>query len=293
MRKHEKNRKLLHEYINGTGVVLPGTYNALIAKQIEKEGFQAVYISGGALSASMGIPDIGLLSLNDFTYLMKFIVDAVDLPVVADADTGFGGPINVGRTIQEYEKTGLSGFHIEDQILPKRCGHLSGKTLVSSAEMCQKIQIAKHHRTDPNFLIIARTDAKSVEGIERAIARAKSYLEAGADAIFPEALNTIEEFKYFAQQVKAPLLANMTEFGKSPLIESDKLIEMGYKMVIFPVSSLRIASKSTENFLKTLKKDKTQSNTIENMQTRLELYDLIDYDKYAALDKKVANYKPK
>ena len=293
MDKHKKNRIKLREALNGKGIVLPGAFNGLTAKQVETYGFEGAYISGAALSASAGLPDIGLLSMNEFTFFMKYIVDAVDLPIVADADTGFGEVVNVSRTIQEYEKTGLSGLHIEDQVMPKRCGHLSGKSLVSQEEMCQKLQIAKMHRTDPNFLIIARTDARSVEGFDQAVKRAHAYLEAGADAIFPEALRTKKEFKTFAEAVDAPLLANMTEFGVSPLLSVNELQELGYKIIIFPVSSLRSAMKNTENLFIELKEKGTQKDFIERMQTRQELYDLIEYDKYAELDKKVANYKIK
>lgn len=293
MDKHKHNRKILRSKIKGNGIVLPGAFNGLTAKQVQEAGFEGAYISGAALSASAGLPDIGLLSLTEFTFFMKYIVDAVNLPLVADADTGFGQTINVARTVQEYEKIGLAGLHIEDQVMPKRCGHLSGKTLVSEAEMCQKLQIAKLHKTDPNFLIIARTDSRSVEGFDKAVTRAKAYLKAGADAIFPEALKTKEEFETFAEAVNAPLLANMTEFGVSPLLSVEELQALGYKMIIFPVSSLRIAMKSTEAFFKELKKKGTQRDIMDRMQTRQELYDLIEYEKYAKLDSKVANYNSK
>ena len=293
MDKHKKNRKILRNRISGKGIVLPGAFNGLTAKQVESIGFEGAYISGAALSASAGLPDIGILSLTEFSFFMKYIVDAVDLPIIADADTGFGEIANVARTVQEYEKIGLSGLHIEDQVMPKRCGHLSGKALVNKEEMCQKLQVAKMHKTDPNFLIIARTDARSVEGFNSAVERANAYLEAGADAIFPEALKTKEEFEAFAKAIDAPLLANMTEFGVSPLLSVDELQSLGYKIIIFPVSSLRSAMKNTENLFKELKKKGTQKDFIQNMQTRQELYDLIEYEKYAALDEKVANYKPK
>ncbi len=287
----EQKRKILKDLIANEGVVLPGAYNALTAKQIQQIGFKGIYISGAALSASAGLPDIGLLTLNEFSFFIKYITQAVDLPCIADADTGFGEAVNVARTVREFESIGLAGMHIEDQVMPKRCGHLSGKKLVSTEEMCQKIKTACLTRKDKNFLIIARTDARSVEGMDAAITRAKSYIEAGADAIFPEAMKSKEEFKLFAQEIKVPLLANMTEFGVSPLLTSEELFEIGYKMIIFPVTALRVTMKNTSSIYKEIKENGTQQSFIEKMQTRQELYDLIDYDAYAELDNKVANYK--
>lgn len=287
----KETRKAFKELMVKKGVVLPGAYNALTAKQIEKSGFEAVYISGAALSASAGLPDIGLLTLSEFTFFIKYITTAVNLPCIADADTGFGEAINVRRTVQEYENSGLTGMHLEDQVMPKRCGHLAGKKLISTEEMCQKIKTACHSRTDENFLIIARTDARSVEGFEEAINRAKAYVKAGADAIFPEALNSKDEFEEFARQVNIPLLANMTEFGISPLMTVQELFSLGYKMIIFPVTALRVTMKSTELLYQEIKQNGTQKHFLDKMQTRKELYDLIDYDAYAKLDQKVANYK--
>jgi len=287
----KETRKAFKELMVKKGVVLPGAFNALTAKQIEKNGFEAVYISGAALSASAGLPDIGLLTLSEFTFFIKYITTAVNLPCIADADTGFGEVINVRRTVQEYENSGLTGMHIEDQVMPKRCGHLAGKKLISTEEMCQKIKTACLSRTDENFLIIARTDARSVEGFEEAVNRAKAYFKAGADAIFPEALNSKEEFEEFARQVNVPLLANMTEFGVSPLMTAKELFSLGYKMIIFPVTALRVTMKNTELLYQEIKQNGTQKNFLDKMQTRNELYDLIDYDAYAELDQKVANYK--
>lgn len=284
-------RKAFKKQIVQKGVVLPGAYNALTAKQIEKSGFEAVYISGAALSASAGLPDIGLLNLSEFIFFIKYITAAVNIPCIADADTGFGGVINVSRTVQEYEKTGLTGMHIEDQVMPKRCGHLTGKKLISTEEMCEKIKIACLSRTDENFLIIARTDARSVEGFNKAISRAQAYKDAGADVIFPEALKTKEEFEEFAKELNAPLLANMTEFGVSPLLTSDELISLGYKMIIFPVTALRVTMKNTELLYHNIKEHGTQKPFLEKMQTRKELYSLIEYDAYAELDQQVSNYK--
>ena len=226
-------REKFKNQILSNGVLLPGAYNALTAMQIEQTGFEGAYISGAALSASAGLPDIGLLTLSEFSFFIKYITQAVKIPCIADCDTGFGDVINVSRTVKEMEGIGLCGIHIEDQMMPKRCGHLEGKKLVSSNEMIQKIKAACISRKDNNFLIIARTDARSVHGIDEAIERANLYIEAGADAIFPEALKSKEEFELFAQKVDAPLLANMTEFGVSPLFNDEELFSMGYKIIIY------------------------------------------------------------
>ena len=288
-----EKRKHFKTTLHKRGIVLPGAYNALTALQIERAGFEGVYISGAALSASAGIPDIGLLNLHEFIFFMKYITQSVDLPCIADADTGFGSIVNVVRTVEEYESIGLCGLHIEDQIMPKRCGHLQGKTLVDESEMMAKIQAACGSRKDRNFLIIARTDARSIEGLEAAIKRANRYVEAGADAIFPEALQSKEEFEVFAKAVNVPLLANMTEFGVSPLMSSKELLEMGYRIIIFPVTALRATMKTTENLYQTLRIHGSQKDFLKKMQTRDELYDLINYDSFAAMDKKIANYKKK
>ncbi len=289
----EEKRKAFKAKINGEGIVLPGAYNALTAKQIQQVGFEGVYISGAALSASAGLPDIGLLTLSEFSFFIKYITQAVDLPCIADADTGFGEVVNVVRTVQELESIGLAGMHMEDQVMPKRCGHLPGKTLISEKNMCAKIQAACSARKDENFLIIARTDARSGEGFDNAISRAKAYVEAGADLIFPEALQTKEEFKQFAKEINVPLLANMTEFGVSPLMSAQELFSIGYKIVIFPVSALRVTMKNTQVLYQEIKNEGAQKSFLNKMQTRQELYELIDYDAYAKLDKKAANYKLK
>jgi methylisocitrate lyase len=286
-REHFKNSVLTN------GVVLPGAFNALTAMQIEETGFEGLYISGAALSAGAGLPDIGLLTLSEFSFFIKYITQSVSIPCIADADTGFGAVVNITRTVKELESVGLFGIHIEDQLMPKRCGHLKGKKLVSIEEMVQKIQAACLSRRDTNFLIIARTDARSVGGIDEAIKRALEYVKAGADAIFPEALQTKEEFEFFAKEVKVPLLANMTEFGVSPLLNCNELFSMGYRIIIFPVTALRVAMKNTKSLYQEIKKNGTQLDYLNKMQTRDELYDLIKYDSYANLDDKVANYKNK
>ena len=259
--------------------MIPGVPNAAMARQVEQVGFNAVYISGaGMANATAGVPDIGLLTLTEVTQLASYIANVVKIPAIVDADTGFGGAENVARTIQELEKAGLAGCHIEDQEFPKRCGHLAGKSIVDVEEMVGKIKAAVAVRRDPDFMIIARTDARAVEDFDRAVERAGEYLAAGADAIFPEALESADEFRDFAKAIDLPLLANMTEFGKSPLLSFKELCDFGYKMVIFPMSAFRVAMKASEGFLRVLKKSGTQKDWIDEMQTRQELYDLLDYD---------------
>jgi methylisocitrate lyase len=269
----------LRELIAQGAVMLPGVPNAAMARQVERAGFEAVYVSGaGMANATAGVPDIGLLSMTEIVMFAGYVADAVTIPAIVDADTGFGGAENVARTVRELEAAGLVGCHIEDQEFPKRCGHLAGKSLVDLEEMVGKIKAAIGARHDPNFMVIARTDARAVEGFDRTVERAGDYIAAGADAIFPEALQSLEEFRDFAKEIDAPLLANMTEFGKSPLISFHDLMELGYRMVIFPMSAFRVAMKASEKFLRALKKSGTQKDWIDEMQTRQELYDLLDYD---------------
>jgi methylisocitrate lyase len=271
--------KKLRELIANGAVMLPGVPNAAMARQVERAGFDAAYVSGaGMANATAGVPDIGLLTLTEVAQLAGYIAKAVKIPAIVDADTGFGGAENVVRTIRELEAAGLAGCHIEDQEFPKRCGHLSGKSLVDVEEMVGKIKAAVASRRDPDFMIIARTDARAVEGFDRAVERAGEYLAAGADAIFPEALQSAEEFRDFAKEIDLPLLANMTEFGKSPLLTFGQLVDFGYRIVIFPQSAFRVSMKASEEFFAALKKAGTQSDWLEKMQTRQELYDLLDYD---------------
>jgi methylisocitrate lyase len=271
--------KRLRELIAKGSVMMPGVPNAAMARQVERTGFDAVYISGaGMANATAGVPDIGLLSMTEVVRLAGYVANAVAIPAIVDADTGFGGAENVARTVYELEKAGLAGCHIEDQEFPKRCGHLAGKSVVDVDEMTGRIKAAVNARRDENFMIIARTDARAVEDFNRAVERSRRYLDAGADAIFPEALQSADEFKAFARDVKAPLLANMTEFGKSPLLSFQELSDFGYKMVIFPQSAFRVSMKASEEFLRDLKSQGTQSGWIEKMQTREQLYELLDYD---------------
>jgi len=271
--------KRLRELIAKGAVMLPGVPNASMARQVEQAGFDAVYVSGaGMINSTAGMPDIGLLSRDEVVRLAGYVAHSVRIPAIVDADTGFGEGEEVAKTIRELEKAGLAGCHIEDQEFPKRCGHLAGKTIVDLKAMVARIKAAVAARGDKDFLIIARTDARGVEGFDRAVERAGEYLAAGADAVFPEALQSADEFRDFAKQVKAPLLANMTEFGKSPLLSFQELSDFGYRMVIFPQSAFRVSMKVSGEFLRDLKKRGTQSDWADKMQTREELYELLDYD---------------
>ena len=271
--------KRLRELIAKGAIMLPGVPNASMARQVERLGFDAVYVSGaGMANATAGLPDIGLLTLTEVVQLAGYITRAVKIPAIVDADTGFGGAENVARTIRELEAAGLAGCHIEDQEFPKRCGHLAGKAIVDVGEMTEKIKAAVAARRDSDFMIIARTDARAVEDFNRTVDRAQRYVESGADAIFPEALQGEEEFRDFATEIDVPLLANMTEFGKSPLLSFWDLAGFGYRMVIFPQSTFRVSMKASEEFLRALKEAGTQKEWLDEMQTRQELYELLDYD---------------
>jgi methylisocitrate lyase len=269
----------LRQLIRDGFVAMPGVPNAATARQVERAGFDAVYISGaGIANSTAGLPDIGLLGMGEVVRLAGYAANAVKIPAIVDADTGFGGAENVARTIRELESAGLAGCHIEDQEFPKRCGHLSGKSVVDLSEMVGKIKAAAESKRDKDFLLIARTDSRAIEDFKGAVKRAQSYIEAGADAIFPEALQSKEEFRDFAKEIKAPLLANMTEFGKSPLLSMKELSDLGYRMVIFPQSAFRVSMKASAEFLRDLKKRGAQSEWLDRMQTRQELYELLDYD---------------
>src|SRR5437870_2814855 len=221
-------------------IQIPGVFNALVARMAERLGFPAVYLSGAALSAGMGMPAVGLLTLTEFVEAARSITATTHLPLLCDADTGFGEALNVERTVSQFEAAGVAGIHLEDQQLPKRCGHLSGKQLVEPEMMAAKVRAAVAARRDPSFVIIARTDARGVTGFDDAMRRARLYLQAGADAIFPEALETADEFKAFADALPAPLLANMTEFGRGPILDFATLAGMGYRMILYPLTALRV-----------------------------------------------------
>ena len=263
---------------SGGAIAIPGAFNAASALLIERAAFQAVYISGAGLSNSNGLPDAGLLSRDEVVRLSSFIIDAVSLPIIIDADTGFGGPVEMAKTIKAFEETGASAIQIEDQVFPKRCGHLPGKSVIPQAQFEEKIRAAVDARKSPDFLIIARTDARATNGLDEAIKRANAYINAGADIIFPEALETKEEFIEFTRAVKAPLMANMTEFGKTPYIGLDEWGEMGYSFVLFPMTAFRAGMKAMEDALRELKERGTQKGLLGKMQTREELYKLLRYD---------------
>ncbi len=265
----------------------PGAYNPLCAKLIADIGFDGVYISGGVMSNDLGLPDIGLTTLDQVSYRAGQITRVTDLPTIVDADTGFN---DCKKTISTFENKGLAGCHIEDQISEKRCGHLDNKELISKGEMVKKIEDAVNSRKDKNFLIIVRTDANTVEGIDKTLDRIKAYEEAGADMIFPEAMKDEKEFEKVRNKTKAYLLANMTEFGKSKLLNKKELENLGYNLVIYPVTTQRLAMQNVEMGLKSIFKDGDQNNIINKMQTRKRLYELVEYEKYNTPDKKITDF---
>ena len=267
-------------------IMIPGAFNALTAKLAERLGFAAVYLSGGALSAGWaGLPDIGLLSQTEFAEQAAVLARATNLPVLCDADTGFGEALHVARTVRLFEEAGAAGLHLEDQVLPKRCGHLSGKAVIETGAMVAKLRAAVSARSDPDFVIVARTDARSVAGFAAAVERARAYRAAGADMIFPEALESADEFARFAAAVDAPLLANMTEFGRGPLLDFATLAGSGYRAVLYPLTAFRAAMKAAEETLIALRDLGTQRDQLERMQTRAELYDVLGYSDWEARDR--------
>jgi methylisocitrate lyase len=266
-----------------------GVFNAISALLCEKFGFEILYLSGAAYSGSMALPDLGVITLTEVKRLVDEIRAVTDLPLIVDVDTGYGEAINVYRTVKELERAGANAIQIEDQVMPKKCGHLEDKQLVNVDEMVKKIRMVMEARKKDDFLIIARTDARTIEGIKGAIERAKIYLEAGADVIFPEALESYEEFKMFSKEIKAPLVANMTEFGKTPYLTLDEFREAGYDIVLFPVTLLRASLYAMKEVLKEIKEKGTQKFFVEKMMSRKEFYELINYQQYIELDKKVAS----
>lgn len=287
----EKRRLFRERLATGEIMRFPGAFNPLSARLIERKGFEGVYISGAVLSADLGLPDIGLTTLSEVAGRGQQIARMTELPAIIDADTGFGEPMNVARTIQTLEDAGLAGTHIEDQINPKRCGHLDGKAVVDEDTAIKRIRAAADARRDPNFLIMARTDIAAVDGLEAAKDRARALVDAGADAIFPEAMRSLEEFAAIRQAVDVPILANMTEFGKSDLFSVDQLRDVGVNIVIWPVSMLRIAMGATGRALDTLVDEGHLTSKLGEMQHRADLYDLIDYEDYNHFDSSVFNFK--
>ena len=266
----------------------PGAYNPLTAKLISEIGFDGIYISGAVMANDLGFPDIGITTLKEVSYRANQISRVSDLPSIVDADTGFG---DCKKTIETFENLGLSGCHIEDQIDEKRCGHLDNKEIIPLTAMVNKIKTVVKTKKDKNFLIIARTDANAVEGIEKTIDRVKAYEDAGADIIFPEAMKNEKEFEKIRKNSKVHLLANMTEFGKSKLLSTEQLENLGYNIVIYPVTTQRLAMKNVEDGLWTIMKDGHQNNIIDKMQTRKRLYELVEYEKYNTPDKKITDFK--
>ncbi len=269
-------------------IVAPGVYNPAVALLAERMGFKALYLSGAALTGSLAMPDLGLITLTELALMTRYIARVVEAPLIVDADTGFGEAINVERTVRELEEAGAAAIQIEDQELPKKCGHLSGKRLIPAEDMVKKIVAAAEARRR-DTVIIARTDARGVEGLEEAIRRANLYVEAGADVIFPEALTSLEEFREFARRVKAPLLANMTEFGKTPYITVEEFREAGYKIVIFPVTTFRASMKASLEVLREIMERGTQKHILDRLMTRREFYELIGYYEYEERDKEIAS----
>ena len=284
----EKRIEFRNKLKNKEILKFPGAYNPLTAKLITEIGFDGIYISGAVMSNDLGIPDIGLTSLKEVSYRANQISRVSDLPSIVDADTGFK---DCKETIEIFENLGLSGCHIEDQIEEKRCGHLDNKEIISTKEMVKKINISISARKDKNFLIIARTDANTVEGLDKTIDRIKAYEDAGADIIFPEAMKDEKEFEKIRKNSKVNLLANMTEFGKSKLLSAKQLENLGYNIVIYPVTTQRLAMKNVEDGLKVIFKDGHQNNIIDKMQTRKRLYELVEYEKYNKPGKKITDFK--
>lgn len=294
----EKAARLCELLSTGKTIAVPGAFNAMAAKLIEQAGFPAVYVSGAGLNnGAAGYPDIGMLTQTEMAQLSGYIARATHLPTIADVDTGFGEAMNVYRTVQLYEDAGLAGIHVEDQVFPKRCGHLAGKSVISPEAMTQKVRAACQARRDANFLIIARVDSKAMNGFDDALNRARLYLDAGAEMIFPEALTTEEEFAQFATELRkthphAWLLANMTEFGKTPLIPVSRFQELGYNLVIFPMTMFRRMMHALTESLAELAETGTQAGFMDRLTPRSELYDVLNYPAYSAMDERLSAQAP-
>jgi methylisocitrate lyase len=275
---------------SGSLLRLPGAFNPLSAKLIERRGFEGVYVSGAVISADLGLPDIGLTTLTEVAGRAQQIARVTSLPALVDADTGFGEPMNAARTVQILEDAGVAGLHIEDQVNPKRCGHLDGKDVVDAQVAVRRIKAAVAARRDPEFVIVARTDAAAVHGIDDAIARAKAFADAGADVIFPEAMKNAADFERIRAAIDVPIIANMTEFGKSSLLDAQTLRDIGVNVVIYPVTLLRLAMHAADSGLAEIAERGTQEGLLNRMQHRRDLYDLLDYQAYSAFDTSVFNF---
>lgn len=288
----QKRKNLRDQLKTGKLLQFPGSFSPLVSMMIEKKGFQGVYISGSVLSNDLGYPDIGLTTLSEVAQRGRQIARTTKLPAIIDADTGWGEPMNVTRTIQEFIEMGLAGCHLEDQMNPKRCGHLDNKTVIPTEDMVKKIKAAVNgKKLDAQFLLIARTDSRASEGLDKAIDRAKAYIDAGAEMIFPEALQTEKEFEAMRKAISVPLLANMTEFGKGKLYTTTELSNLGYNMVIYPVTTFRLAMGNTEKGLDIILKEGSQEKALELMQTRQQLYELTRYEDYNEFDQSLFNFK--
>jgi len=286
----DKRAKLRAALATGSLLRFPGAFNPLSAKLIQEKGFEGVYISGAVISADLGLPDIGLTTLSEVAGRSGQISRLTDLPTLVDADTGFGEPMNVARTVQQLEDAGVAGLHIEDQVNPKRCGHLDGKAVVDESTAIKRIRAAVAARRDPNLLIMARTDIRALDGLASAIDRAKALVDAGADAIFPEAMVDLGEFEAVRSAVDVPILANMTEFGKSELFTNQQLADVGVNIVIYPVSLLRLAMGAAERGLDTILAEGSLTSRVPEMQTRARLYELLDYESYGSFDDSVYTF---
>lgn len=286
----ERRRALRRRLASGRLLQMPGAVNPYSAKLIEEHGFEAAYLSGAVLAAELCLPDIGLTTSTEVAARAQQVTRVTDLPVLVDADTGFGAPVNAARTVQLFEDAGLAGMHLEDQVGVKRCGHLDGKTLVTRDEMVQRVRSAADARRDGDFLLMARTDARGVEGLAAAIDRAKAYVDAGADAVFPEALADEAEFAAFRAALDVPLLANMTEFGKGRLLSTAELENLGYNIALYPVTLFRLANGAIEDGLRTLSTEGTQESLLPRMQTRSRLYEVLGYEDYTAFDSAVFDF---
>ncbi|MFD6939939.1 methylisocitrate lyase [Streptomyces goshikiensis] len=285
-----RRRALRERLASGRLLRMPGAISPYSARLIQEAGFEAVYLSGAVLAADLALPDIGLTTSAEVAARAQQVTRVTDLPVLVDADTGFGEPMNAARTLQLMEDAGLAGLHLEDQVNPKRCGHLDGKGVVPREEMVRRLRAAACARRDPDFLLMARTDARAVEGLAAAIDRAKAYVDAGAEAIFPEALSGEAEFEAFRRAVDVPLLANMTEFGKSRLLDARTLENLGYNIALYPVTLFRLAMGAIEDGLRTLAAEGTQESLLPRMQTRSRLYEVLGYEDYGAFDSTVSDF---
>jgi methylisocitrate lyase len=285
----EKRVGLRSRLAKGELLQFPGAFNPLSARLIEKQDFDGVYVSGAVMSAELGLPDIGLTTLSEVRLRAEQISRMTKLPTLVDADTGFGEVLNLARTVQELEAAGVSAIHIEDQVNPKRCGHLDGKAVVDQSTAVQRISAAVNARLDESLMIMARTDMRATDGLDAAIERMRALEEAGADLLFPEALTSLEEYRIVKSATKVPILANMTEFGKTELFTKAELAEVGVSIIIYPVSLLRSAMGAATKTLMAIKRDGTQVSEVEQMQTRAQLYELLDYQSYEGFDKEVFN----